>query len=286
MDVKTKGVIATAIAAICFSLAGIFIKVLPLAPTSILFYRSLFCALFFFLVFGKKSLKLNKLSLIGATVFYVPLVVCFVISTKLTTAANAIFLQYAAPAFVLLFEPLFLKTRLLRINTITVVICILGMAMFFMDDLEKPENWLGVGLAFASSIMLAGLIIIQKSNDPEYHIPTIMWGNLIVVLVMSPMVYVSAPPTEVQFLYLMILGFVQLGVGYLFFTYGQRHIPAIETALIAMLEPILNPVWVMIWHGETPGFWALVGGLIIVGALVIRTVYTHRQKKQRVAANI
>lgn len=286
MDVKTKGVIATAIAAVCFSLAGVFIKVLPLAPSSILFYRSLFCAVFFFLVFGKKSLKINKLSLIGATVFYVPLVVCFVISTKLTTAANAIFLQYAAPAFVLLFEPIFLKTRLLRINTFTVVVCILGMAMFFMDDLEKPENWLGVGLAFASSIMLAGLIIIQKSNDPEYHIPTIMWGNILVVLVMSPMAFTSAPPTEMQFLYLLILGFVQLGVGYLFFTYGQRHIPAIETALIAMLEPILNPVWVMIWHGETPGYWAVVGGMIIIGALLIRTLYTHRQKKQSLTANV
>lgn len=283
MDLKTKGIFATVIAAICFSIAGVFIKLLPLSPYTILFYRSLFCALFFLLVFGKKAFKFNRLSVIGAVVFYVPLMICFVMATKLTTAANAVFLQYAAPAFVLLFEPIFLKTKLLRINTLTVVLCISGMALFFMDDLEKPENWLGVGLAFASSIMLAGLIIIQKSNAAEYHIPTIMLGNILVVLLMAPLAIPQGVPGSLELTYLLILGFVQLGLGYVFYTYGQRHIPAIETALISMLEPILNPLWVMLGYGEKPGWWAIAGGCIIISALIIRTLVTHRQRIRSMA---
>ncbi|HOY11643.1 MAG TPA: DMT family transporter [Saprospiraceae bacterium] len=280
MDIRTKGIIATVFAAVFFSTAGLVIKILPQSAFSILFFRSLFCFLLFLMIFRKKALKVNKLSLIGAGLFYVPLVICFVLATKLTTAANAIFLQYAAPAFVLLLEPKLLKIKLKGINIFTVVVCLSGMTLFFIDQLEKPDNWWGIILAVASAFALAGLIIVQKMNHSDYLIPTITYGNLFVVLIMFPIVVQETPPNYLQLSYMAFLGFVQLGVGYLFFTYGQKHISAIESALIAMLEPILNPMWVMIGYGEKPGGWAILGGLIIILALVFRMVFISVTNKK------
>jgi drug/metabolite transporter, DME family len=276
-SVRSRAILYTVIAAILWSTAGVFIKLLSQDAFTILFYRSFFAAILFLIIFRKEIFKVNKLTGI-AVLFYAPLLICFVTSTKLTTAANAIFLQYTAPALVLLVEPIFLKTKLSKINIWTVILCISGMALFFVDQLAAPDNWLGIVIACFSGLMLTGLIVTQKMNNNSGQLAAVFWGNVAVCVITLPWFMESAYPSVGELSYLMILGFGQLGLGFIFFLRGQQHLTAIESSLISMLEPILNPVWVIIGYGETPGLWALMGGLLIVVTLIVR-MFLVRQKE-------
>jgi drug/metabolite transporter (DMT)-like permease len=275
---RTLAVFSTVSAAILWSTGGLFIKLLPQDAFTILFYRSFYAALIFIVIFGKPLFRFNKLSVLSS-LFYAPLLIAFVTSTKLTTAANAIFLQYTAPAFVLILEPYFVRTKLKMINIFTVFVCFAGMALFFVEQLSSPDNWLGICIAASSGFILTGLLITQKMNKAEYQPGAVFLGNVLVCLITLPWFFSNALPTFDQNNYLMILGFGQLGLGFALFLYGQKHLPAIESSLIAMLEPILNPVWVFLGYGESPGFWAIVGGLIIICALIFRMYWIEIREK-------
>ncbi len=265
---------STVIAAILWSTGGLFVKLLTLDAFTILFYRSFYAAILFIIIFRKQILRVNKLTFVSA-LFYAPLLICFVSATKLTTAANAIFLQYTAPAFILILEPFFVRTKLLKINVITVILTFLGMILFLFDDFSSPENVWGITLALGSGIVLTGLLISQKMNAPVFQPGAVFWGNILVCLVTLPWFINNPFPDVTQNSYLLILGFGQLGLGFALFVYGQKHLPAIESSLISMLEPILNPIWVIIWYGEIPGFFAVAGGTVILVILVFRMLYLN-----------
>ncbi|HRO73277.1 MAG TPA: DMT family transporter, partial [Saprospiraceae bacterium] len=147
MDIyRSRAVLMTVAAAVFWSTGGLIIKILPQDAFTILFYRSLYAAILFIFIFRKSLLRINKISIVSS-LFYAPLLILFVSATKLTTAANAIFLQYSAPAFVLLLEPYFNKVRLTKINIVTVILCFTGMCLFFVEQFSKPDNWLGIWLA-------------------------------------------------------------------------------------------------------------------------------------------
>lgn len=265
---------STVIAAILWSTGGLFVKLLTLDAFTILFYRSFYAALLFIIIFRKQLLKVNKLTFVSA-LFYAPLLICFVSATKLTTAANAIFLQYTAPAFILILEPFFVRTKLLKINVITVILTFLGMILFLFDDFSNPENVWGIILALGSGVVLTGLLLSQKMNAPVYQPGAVFWGNILVCLVTLPWFSQNPYPDVTQNSYLLILGFGQLGLGFALFVYGQKHLPAIESSLISMLEPVLNPIWVIIWYGEIPGLFAVAGGTLILITLIYRMLYLN-----------
>jgi len=274
------GILMTILAAILWSTGGLFIKLLPLDAFTILFYRSFYAAIIFIIIFRKSLFKYNRLSLISI-LFYAPLLIAFVTSTKLTTAANAIFLQYTAPAVVLLLEPYFVRTKLTKINIFTVAVCFAGMCLFFVEQFSRPDNWLGIWIAFFNGLILAGFLITQKMNKPEFLPGAVFLGNIVVCLITLPWFIENPFPTFQENNYLMILGFGQLGLGFALFLFGQKYLPAIESSLISMLEPLLNPVWVFIGYGENPGYWALVGGLVIIAALIFRLYWIEVREKQR-----
>ncbi len=273
------GIIMTILAATLWSTGGLFIKLLPLDAFSILFYRSFYAAVIFIIIFRKSLFRFNKLSLVSI-LFYAPLLIAFVTSTKLTTAANAIFLQYTAPAVVLLLEPYFIRTKLTKINIFTVVVCFAGMCLFFVEQFSQPDNWLGIWIAFFNGLILAGFLIIQKINKPEFLPGAVFLGNIVVCLITLPWFIENPFPTFQENNYLMILGFGQLGLGFALFLFGQKYLPAIESSLISMLEPLLNPVWVFIGYGENPGYWAMIGGLVIIAALIFRLYWIEVKEKQ------
>jgi drug/metabolite transporter, DME family len=273
------GIMMTILAAVLWSTGGLFIKLLPLDAFTILFYRSFYAAIIFIIIFRKSLFRFNKLSMVSI-LFYAPLLIAFVTSTKLTSAANAIFLQYTAPAIVLLLEPYFVRTKLAKINVFTVAVCFAGMCLFFVEQFSRPDNWLGIWIALLNGLILAGLLITQKLNKPEFQPGAVFFGNIAVCLITLPWFIDNPFPTFQENNYLMILGFGQLGLGFALFLFGQKYLPAIESSLISMLEPILNPVWVFIGYGENPGYWAIVGGLVIIAALIFRLYWIERQQKQ------
>ena len=281
LNTHYRAILLTVLAAILWSSGGLLVKLVTLGPFSILFYRSLYAAILFALIFRKQLLKVNKITFVSA-LFYAPLLICFVTATKLTTAANAIFLQYTAPAFILLLEPFFLRTKLLKINVYTVVLTFLGMLLFFLDDLGSDDNVLGIVLALLGGVVLTGLLISQKLNHPDYQPGAVFWGNILVCVLMSPWAFSEPFPALDQNLLLLALGFGQLGLGFALFVKGQKYLSAIESALISMLEPVLNPVWVMIGYGEIPGFFPILGGTVILLTLVARLFYLeYVQRKNK-----
>jgi len=266
------GLAAIALAAILWSTGGLFIKWINLPPISILTFRAFFAALLFLIVFRSKVLVLTpKIFLVSC--FYAVLVGTFVFATKLTTAANAIFLQYTAPLYLIILEPWLFKYKLSTQNLLTAVCCMLGMGLFFLDEFSLG-GLLGNLLALFSGVMLAGMMLSQRNNLPQHHEASIFWGNVWVVLFGFYFTINATLPSVNEWFMLAFLGFIQIGLGYILFTFGLKRVSALESSLVAMLEPILNPVWVMIGFGEMPGLFAIIGATVIISALVFRIVYT------------
>lgn len=279
MDNRTKGIIAILITALIWSTAGLFIKLLPQDAFTIIFYRAVYTMLVFYALFRNEVFRFNRQMWINSF-FYAGLVITFVTSTKLTTAANSIFLQYTGAAYILLLEPILFKQPLKRINVWTTLICFGGMTLFFLDGLSVEGGW-GIALAALSGVMFAGIFLGQRSNPPEYHVAAVFFGNVWLILIGMPSFIASAPPTFDEHLMLAFLGIVQMGVGYALFTYGLQRITAIEASLIGMLEPLFNPIWVMIGYGEIPSVFSWIGGGIIIMALVVRLVVLRFQNRRR-----
>lgn len=273
-----QGIIAIVFAAILWSTGGVFIKLLPQDAFTILFYRSALAAALFAAVYGKQIFRMNLRAWLNS-LFYCALLILFVVSTKLTTAANSILLQYTAPIYVLLAEPFLFKIKLERVNVFAIVACVLGMVILLSGDISVG-NWTGNIIALCSGVALAALLLGQRMNAPEYQVRSIFWGNVLVALVGLPFFLQSPVPTVGQAAMLGFLGIFQIGLGYLLFTYGLKRVLAIESALLAMLEPILNPVWVLIGYGERPTGAAVVGGLVILFALAIRLAWMEWRKRK------
>jgi drug/metabolite transporter (DMT)-like permease len=199
--------------------------------------------------------------------------ITFVIATKTTTAANAIFLQATAPIYVLIFEPLINKTRYERINIITVGVCVLGMILFFVGKLE-PGHLEGNLVALVSGITFAALFLGMKKNDQQYQQSSIFWGNILVALICFPFLSSLLMISFSNLWMVSFLGVFQIAFAYAFFASGLKRIIAVEASIISMVEPVLNPAWVFIGYGESPTVTAIIGGLIILGAIIIRGLIT------------
>ncbi len=277
-----KGILAIILAAVLWSTGGLFVKLLPQDAYTILSYRSMLAASVFFFFFGKKLFKMNGRAWLNA-VFYCLLVLSFVVSTKLTTAANSILLQYTGTIYVLLAEPYFFKIKMERANVLTIIACAVGMVILVSGD-QGVGNMLGNLIALVSGLLMAALFIGQRLNAPEYQPGSIFWGNVLMAAVGLPFVLQSPLPTLPEAAMLGVLGVFQLGLGFVLFTYGLKRVLAIEGALLAMLEPILNPVWVLMFYGEKPSQGAVVGGLIIVLALAARIAWLELRKRKKSSA--
>ena len=263
-----KGLLAVLAAAMLWSTGGMFIKLVTLNAIQISFFRSFFAAIVFAILFRKTVFYANGFTFINAFT-YAAVLVLFVISTKMTTAANAIFLQYTAPIYVLIFEPIINKTRYEKINIITIVICFLGMILFFMGELS-PGHLTGNLLALLSGVAFAAFLLGMRKNKNEYQFSSIFYGNILLILFCFPSLFDIRILSLSDFGMVSYLGIFQIGIAYAIFSYGLKRVYAIEASLISMIEPVLNPVWVFLSYKEMPSFMAIIGGIIIIAAISFR----------------
>jgi len=270
LSTHQKGLFAAFLAGLLWSTGGLFIKLISLTAFQLSFFRSLFSAATFLLLFKSKAIKRNRATFINA-LFYAGILVLFVIATKMTTAANAIFLQYTAPIYVLILEPILLKTKFEKINIITIVLAFTGMVLFFLGELS-PGHFAGNIIALISGLCFAGFLLGMRKNDHSYQFATIFWGNIFIAVVCLFSVFSIQVLTLSDFTMVAYLGIVQIGLAYAVFTYSLKRVHAIEASLISMIEPVLNPVWVFIWYGEKPSTLALIGGAVILIGLTIKSV--------------
>lgn len=277
---RQRGLFLVAAAAFLWSSSGLFIKLLPQGPLTIAFWRSLVAA---GAMAGFRALqgrpfpwRFGRLDTLCA-VCYAAVLVCFVAATKLTTAANAIFLQFSAPIYLLFLEPLVFRTPMARRDLWAVFACLAGMALFFRDGLGGGAL-LGNLLGITSGIFLALVSLLIKLNrqrHPELDpAQPILLGNLVVAAACLPWAWPPAGFTSGQALSLAYLGVFQLGLAYLLFAEGLRHVTATAAMITSILEAVLNPVWVFLGTGERPSPSALAGAVVVMGVLAWYTL-TH-----------
>ncbi|WP_375768235.1 DMT family transporter [Archangium gephyra] len=256
-------------AAVLWSTAGAAVKLSSLSAWQIASGRSLVAALVLALAIPAGRRLPSRRGLMAA-VAYAATVVSFILANKLTTSANAIFLQDTAPLYVLLLSPLLLRERPSRGEMAAVPVFLLGLSLFFLDQLAPGQLWgnvvaLGSGLAFALCIL--GLRAVGEEGSS-----VLVWGNVIAGLGVLLPALGGPAPTPLDIGMILFLGVFQLGLAYALFQRGLRETPAVEASLLILLEPVLNPVWTFLFAGERPGPWALVGGTIILLATAWRTL--------------
>ena len=263
-----------------FSTGGLCIKRLPLTALDVAGFRSLVAALFLgtILFLRQEPFSFRGIHTSGwiASVCYAAMVTAFVFATKLTTAANAIFLQYTMPAWVLLGGAWWLKERITAGRVITIGLCLAGMALFFCGDL-RPTDWLGNLVALFSGVTFAALTLLLRKDRDRRPLDSVFLGNVITAVVLTPIAFWVDPDgarlvsSTVGFL-LLWLGVFQMGVAYLCFVRALKGLPAIEVAILSLVEPVLNPTWVYLGMGEIPSLWAGIGGGVILLSVILKTL--------------
>ena len=271
---RFRGLVLLTAAALLWSSAGLFIKLLPLGGFQIAACRSLIAALTITVVLRLRgaawTVDLDPMSL-ACSLSYALVLILFVLATQLTTAANAIFLQYAAPIYLLFLEPWAFHRPFPRRDLWAVAACMGGMALFFAGHLEQGHmlgNLLGAlaGLATACfSLLLKWKRVRQPDRSP---IGAVVVGNVLVVLLCLPMALPHFHPTLRQGLCLVYLGVFQVGISYMLFTSGLKYLSATAAMITCMLEAVFNPLWVFLGVGERPSGYSLLGGLVILAVIL------------------
>jgi drug/metabolite transporter (DMT)-like permease len=273
---RRKATLFLILAAILWSTAGVFVKALSWQPVSILAGRGIFTSIVFLLYLRRLPTHWNRWMLLAAggsitTQFL------FITSTKLTTAANAIFLQYTAPIYVVLLGYWLLHEKPSRIDWIAMSIIFLGLILFFGDQLST-EGFYGNILAVISGITAAVMMVsfrAQKDASPE---DSVLLASLIITIFGFPSI-LKESWTITNWLSIAYLGVIQIGLAFILFTKSIKHIPALEANLIDTLEPILNPLWVFLFLGERMGKSALLGGLVVLIGVIVSAVGSAQTDK-------
>ncbi len=262
-------------AALCWSLGGLLIKSVPWPPLAVAGGRG-FIAAAFLAAFAPRFRFTWSAAQIGGAVAYAATTVLFVTANKLTTAANAILLQYTAPVWIALLGAWFLGERATRADWVTIALVFAGMGLFFCDDL-RFSGIAGNLVALASGVAFASMTLLLRKQKDTSAEESIFLGNLLAGVIGLPFMLQGGLLPDVRgWVALALLGTVQLGLSYLLYARAIRHVTALEAVLIPVIEPILNPVWVLLALGERPGPLSLVGGVIVLGAVTLRMLHSLR----------
>jgi drug/metabolite transporter (DMT)-like permease len=260
-------------AAMLWSLGGVLIKSIDLNPAAIAGSRSLIALVVMTLAMPGVLRKVSRRTIPGA-IAYSATVFLFVVATKLTTAANAIFLQYTAPIYIAMIGPWFLGERTNWQDWLLVLLALSGVGLFFLDQLSF-QGLSGVVAALASGFAFAWLAVLmrhQKAGSPE---AVVLLGNAFTFLMTLPWMF-PILRIEQNGPRLLLLGIVQLTIPYLLYSVAIRHVRALDASIISIIEPILNPVWVMLATSERPAFWSIVGGIIVLTTSLTRSLLASR----------
>ena len=277
---KNKAVLEMLICALLWSTGCIIIKLIPWNPFAIAGVRSFFSA-FTVLIYIKitgQSIVLNKTVLISS-LFMALAFIAYVTANKLTTAANAIVIQYTLPIFIMIFSVLLFRQKFRTSDIIAVLVTFSGIILFFFDKLDKG-NLLGNIVAVFSGMFLSGMYIGMGRTEDENKISITFFGHVFTAVAGMPFILLSENTiTPMSLIYVIFLGIFQLGIPYILFADASKTCPPLACSLLSAVEPVLNPVWVLIFNGEKPGPYALVGGIIIIATVTIWSIFVRKEEK-------
>lgn len=268
-------------AALFWSLGGLLIKSVDWPPLAVAGGRGIIAAVFLLLTHRGLRFRPSRDLFLGAFA-YAACTLSFVAATKLTTAANAILLQYTAPVWIALFGAWFLGEKATLLDWGTIACVLAGMGLFFADGLELG-NATGNLVAVFSGLAFALMTMAMRRQKDGQPVESIILGNLISFVVGLPFMLSAPAPSATGWLALGVLGVVQLGCSYWLYARAIRKVTALEAVLLPVIEPLLNPVWVFLARGERPSPWALVGGCLVLGAVTARGWIALRLARRQVA---
>jgi drug/metabolite transporter (DMT)-like permease len=270
-------------AAALFSTAGAAIKSCGLTGIQVTCFRSAVAAVTI-LVLMPEARRGWTWAAALVSLAYTACMTLFVLSTKLTTAANAIFLQATSPLYILLLGPWLLGERVRRRDLALLAPLALGLGLFFVG-IDRPVatapdpvrgNVLAAGSGLAIALLVVGLRWLASRGRGEAAAAVLM-GNVVGFLATLPAAVPVAEPRLADALIIVYLGVFQLGLAYVLVARAIGHVPALEASMLLFIEPVLNPVWAWLVHGEVPGVWARVGGALILGTTAVQTLLEVRR---------
>lgn len=278
---KHNAMLLMAICAILWSTAGLFIKFISWNPLIIAGGRSFISAIilgaFMWKIGGR--LIINRYSLL-AGLGLSGCCISFVVANKLTTSANAIVLQYTAPIFILLLSFVLFKKKMTLSEILVVVFVTIGISLFFFDDLT-PGNLVGNLFGISAGIFLALMFVSigQVQENDSLRMSGIMIAHFLTTVIgLFALPFVGFTTTSTEIFYVLLLGVFQLGIPYVLYTMASKHCSPLTCSLIATLEPLLNPVWVFLFIGELPGFYALIGAVIVILSISVWLIAQGRKE--------
>ncbi len=282
MTKENKTIVEMLVCAALWSIAGVLMKFIPWNGFAVAGMRSLIAGATIFIYTRIKHYKLvvsKKTLLCG---FFTGLLyTCFAVSNKLTTAANAIVLQFTSPVFVILISAVFLKTKIRKRDFIVVLFTLTGISLFFRDQLG-PGYMLGNIIAILAGVFMAAMFVIVGNLEGEARFSGIIFGQLFTFLIGLPFIIITKPVFDTtSVIFILILGIFQLGIAYILYVKSSRYCPPLACCLLGALEPLLNPVWVAIFYGEMPGIFAIIGAAIVIISITVWCVVDSISDKSK-----
>ena len=275
---------AVVAAAFLWSTSGLFIKLLDWHPMVIAGTRSFVAAAFLLIVRlllpPPKDAKNKPFPLWACAIVFALTLVTYVIANKLTTAANVILLQYSAPIWAALLGWALVREKPNWEHWGALVFVSCGLLLFFRDGLDTGAVT-GNVLAIVSGVLLGSHSVFLRMLKDGYPSDALLLGHTICGILSIPYIFLYPPSLEVPaVLSLLFMGILQMGLASFLFSYGIKRVSAIQAMLTAIIDPIFNPVWVLLVTGEKPSLSALTGGVIIISAVVASSLIgMHRTEK-------
>lgn len=280
---RQQSVMMLIMTAVLWSTGGLWIKVITWSPVAILGARCFVAMIVFWIYLRKPHIRLTKIELLGS-ICYVLTHITFVSATKLTTAANAIFLQYASPIYVVVLGYVFLKEKPQKADWIAMALIFSGMFLFFGDKLSL-NGITGNIIAILSGMFFSVVMLVMRMQKDHNPGNLIFVGNILGFVVGLPFIFKESF-TVSNISIILYLGIFQIGLAFVLYSVAVKHVRVLEANLILTLEPILNPIWVFFVIGEKPGTMAIVGSLLVIGAVTYRAIISARTLEFEVSPNI
>ena len=272
MKNKNNGFLFLFLAALLWSTGGFGSKFIPWNPVSIAAVRGIFATLVLFILRRKKKIIFTKSSVIaGVCVFLTTLL--FMFANKMTSAANAIVFQYAAPIYVLLGVMISQRKKPKLLDAVTILLTFSGIVLFFLDHLGSGAL-VGDILAILSGITFSGVFFFNKKPDASPEDSNIIGCGLSLLLI--PVLFLDTAVISsgtTPWIAAILMGTLQLGLAYFFFGKGIKVTNSVTASIICIIEPILNPIWVFLLLGEKPGALSILGAAIVILAVSFNSIY-------------
>lgn len=276
--VQSFGPLCMAAAALLFSFGGMLVKLVPWHPMAISCSRSVIAGLVLltYMKLRGHRIVVNRAVLLGGFVMGATSTL-YVVSTKLTTAANAILLQYTAPVFIILLMWAIFKVKPTRLDVGATVVLLCGAVLFFADSLRGGDGSLAGNITALISGVTWALVFMMKQWNGADNLSSVFFGCVVCAVIGLPWMFGDGAEWTLKAVGgILVIGLVQFGAAYVFMAEGLEKTPPLTGSLISMLEPVLNPIWVSLTVGERVKGLAIPGAVIVIGGVVVYNLLKAR----------